>query len=411
MKQRFSIKDRFHLLMSSSFECLSKKSAIKKYGLNDQDIVGIYHSMMLNTLLIEAILALFAFLAMVCYLFLGVFYFKTSFENYGFIPYMSAGSMILGSIILYAYLLFGDYQNNENEVLPRIISIIFQLLLLLGILMFFNYDAFQGRLIQGTSMSSSVIWIMALTICPMPYLLDCLVVLGIGSIGLSGEALYFLLTGYIKEFPQYIVIVIGWVIMSICVRAVSFSNKCYRFKEHEQNENLKRASIIDPLTDCHNRMGLTQYFDFNKLTWIKNHSTLSFLMIDIDNFKQINDSFSHLDGDQRLVEISNILRNSIFQYQVPVFRFGGDEFLIILSDITAEETINVAERLRKSVEESKIMAPEEIKFPYITCSIGIGRVQAKESLSLYREIDEADNQLYKAKKAGRNSVFYQGSKV
>lgn len=127
---------------------------------------------------------------------------------------------------------------------------------------------------------------------------------------------------------------------------------------------------------------------------------LSFLMIDIDHFKNCNDKFGHLVGDVALKKIADILKSNLREIDI-IGRYGGEEFSIMLPETTKEGAAVVGERLREAVERTDISAYDEnIR---LTISIGIA-VFPDDATELNHIIDRADQMLYKAKESGRNRV-------
>ncbi len=166
---------------------------------------------------------------------------------------------------------------------------------------------------------------------------------------------------------------------------------------------LKRAkeeANIDPLTGLRNRRSferaLAEFFrDYGKFGY-----PFSVIVLDLDNFKRINDTYGHMAGDKVLKEIGNILKNYLRAKDVPA-RTGGEEFAIILPGITKEEAMKVAERLRKVIANYTVDY-EGIKINP-TASFGVAEVSQGVS-SAEDVLKRADENLYKAKSAGKNMV-------
>lgn len=127
---------------------------------------------------------------------------------------------------------------------------------------------------------------------------------------------------------------------------------------------------------------------------------MSCLMLDIDHFKEFNDKYGHLVGDAILLAVSRVIRENIRQIDL-VGRYGGEEFTVILPETDVEGAQYVAERIRKTLEESLVTAYDEsLK---VTISIGIA-LFPKNAGALNALIDKADQALYRAKESGRNRV-------
>lgn len=128
---------------------------------------------------------------------------------------------------------------------------------------------------------------------------------------------------------------------------------------------------------------------------------LSLLMLDIDHFKPINDTYGHLTGDKILVELARLLKNNLRKYDT-AYRYGGEELTVILPDATLAQALKLAERIRKKVHSRRFRGESNQRIR-VTVSIGVAELTAdiSEPKNL---IDRADRALYKAKESGRNQV-------
>ncbi|ANQ53781.1 diguanylate cyclase [Thermosipho sp. 1063] len=163
------------------------------------------------------------------------------------------------------------------------------------------------------------------------------------------------------------------------------------------NEKLKELSIKDKLTGLYNRHKTDEELNRVYYNFQKYGKTFSILLIDIDKFKNINDTYGHLVGDKVLEKLANIFKNTLRKTDIPS-RWGGEEFLIILPETDLQGAYNIAEKLRKKVENTEF--PENIK---LTISIGVGNIN--EYNTIKELLNETDNKLYTAKKQGRNKTI------
>ncbi len=152
---------------------------------------------------------------------------------------------------------------------------------------------------------------------------------------------------------------------------------------------------LDPLTEVYNR----SYLELIRTKLKKINGPAVFLMIDIDNFKDINDNFGHLVGDKVLKRLAHTLRKNV-KITDEVIRYGGEEFLVIAYRCCLEEGEKLGERLRKKVEAMRFKALSKLK---ITVSVGVAIYEPKEDF--LDTIQKADEAMYKAKKLGKNRVF------
>lgn len=165
-------------------------------------------------------------------------------------------------------------------------------------------------------------------------------------------------------------------------------------------DELQQLSIYDPLTKTYNRRYFMLRFleEFERAK--KFNLNLGFLMIDIDHFKRINDTFGHLVGDSVLKEIARLIRENIREIDF-LARFGGEEFSVILPETDKSGVIMVGERIRSKISREKIKVFDET----LSLSVSVG-VSAFPQSTLYSDvlIEVADKALYKAKLSGRNRV-------
>jgi diguanylate cyclase (GGDEF)-like protein len=158
-------------------------------------------------------------------------------------------------------------------------------------------------------------------------------------------------------------------------------------------------SRIDALTRIHNRHHLYLEAPAMFAQAIRKHSPICTLMLDIDYFKMINDTYGHKAGDDVLIKLSTVIPSEIRSYDLFI-RFGGEEFLIVLPDTSAQLGQQIAERIRNRLENSAVKLDNGSPVNF-TVSIGLF---CSVSQMLEQAIFRADENLYKAKEAGRNRV-------
>ena len=171
---------------------------------------------------------------------------------------------------------------------------------------------------------------------------------------------------------------------------------------------LKKQSIKDPLTNLYNRRYMEETLPLIIANAKRKKNKVGFLMIDIDYFKKINDTYGHDAGDNILKTVSTILLNSIRESDLAV-RFGGEEFLVILTNLKSkEDLLKTAEKIREAVEKTKFNAGKNIINK--TVSIG-GALYPDDCEKPWECIKFADLALYKAKNTGRNKVVIFDEKL
>jgi diguanylate cyclase (GGDEF)-like protein len=167
----------------------------------------------------------------------------------------------------------------------------------------------------------------------------------------------------------------------------------------QSDDKYRRLANLDPLTGLNNR----RYFYTlaqNEFKRIKRYfHPLTIMMIDIDHFKNINDQFGHLAGDQVLKMVARQLETFLREVDI-LGRFGGEEFVVLMPETTLEQSIPVANRLLRLFTDARFEVHEEIV--QITVSIGIAAFE--EGIPIDRLVDRADKALQSAKKGGRNRI-------
>ena len=165
-----------------------------------------------------------------------------------------------------------------------------------------------------------------------------------------------------------------------------------------QIKTLESTSNLDPLTKVFNRRALDTYLR-NICSSKRAHYQIHLLMIDIDDFKLINDKYGHIAGDKVLILLSNIIRKTLRDGD-KIFRYGGEEFVIVLNRIDNRECFNISNRLLALIRGNKMIYKGNSL--NITVSVGATRFNpGDEPESL---IDRADKALYKAKHNGKNQI-------
>jgi len=163
---------------------------------------------------------------------------------------------------------------------------------------------------------------------------------------------------------------------------------------------LENLAITDGLTKLYNLRHFYHLLEIEIDRCIRYGHHLALLLLDIDNFKMYNDTYGHLEGDKVLVRIGQIIQ-SCLRTMDAAFRYGGEEFTVILPETNAEEANNVAHRIKAAVESENFF-PEPENVVAVTISIGVTEYYNKESLSAF--IKRADQAMYLSKEKGRNAI-------
>ncbi len=172
----------------------------------------------------------------------------------------------------------------------------------------------------------------------------------------------------------------------------------------EQAEILRGLAFIDSLTGVANRRRMDEYLSDEFRRAARNNSPLSVIMLDVDFFKQFNDTYGHQDGDFCLKRIANAIKACLNRPADLVARYGGEEFAIILPDTAFGGAMKLAEEIRKHVENLAIPHSASPQAPHVTLSLGVSNAQAYTGISDRTLLAQADEALYQAKQQGRNRV-------
>ena len=178
-----------------------------------------------------------------------------------------------------------------------------------------------------------------------------------------------------------------------------------RLKDLMINElitKLQEAALHDPLTNLANRTKFASYFD-EEIVKRNNCYDVSLLVIDIDHFKQVNDTYGHLAGDEVLKNIATILLTNIRETDLPC-RFGGEEFIVLLPKTNLKNALDLANRIRITIENSPTKITWLNNYINVTASFGVACMCADKEIGMDNLIEKADQAAYKAKHDGRNRV-------
>ncbi|MCK4604189.1 MAG: diguanylate cyclase [Deltaproteobacteria bacterium] len=211
------------------------------------------------------------------------------------------------------------------------------------------------------------------------------------------------ITGYSRDFHYTDVIKAG---------ACDFIQKPFNLDELDAKLNrivrergyralLKRLSIRDVLTDLYNRRFLDQKLEEEAQRATRQNYSLFLIILDLDNFKELNDTLGHQAGDEVLQRLAHVLSNSIRRNVDIPFRYGGDEFAVMIPQAGTEQVKQIAERIRRNYLNEDIGKT--------SLSLGISRFRGTNS-GLREDINDfvhkADVSMYTAKKAGGNKVIF-----
>ena len=224
----------------------------------------------------------------------------------------------------------------------------------------------------------------------------------------SSVCIFFLLNTVIKGNPTWIC-----VLMALFAGALVFVSSAalilhslYK-RINEAMIKLTQQSSMDRLTELYNRSYLEPFLEGEIDTARKENQQVSVMMVDMDHFKEINDTYGHVVGDHVLAIFAQVVLKCLRKTDI-IARYGGDEFIVVLPNTDTETASSVADRIRNEVTETYIPPVDGVVISSINCSIGISNYpvlcDSKNTL-----IKTSDLALYMAKRSGRNCTkVYQG---
>jgi diguanylate cyclase (GGDEF)-like protein len=197
---------------------------------------------------------------------------------------------------------------------------------------------------------------------------------------------------------EYVISITVFVSLSLILPAIAG----FKLIENDEKlqEKIKRLSEEDYLTKLYNRRKIHETIETEIKRSRRYNSAFAVLLLDIDNFKSINDTYGHNTGDKVLVQFANIIRHTIRESDI-ASRWGGEEFLVICPETTTDGAISLAEKIRYNIERNNFDEAGKI-----TASIGVAGIEHGDNVKSL--IFRADEALYSSKKAGKNRVTMGG---
>ncbi len=179
-----------------------------------------------------------------------------------------------------------------------------------------------------------------------------------------------------------------------------------RRHEKQQLKLFEQLSITDPMTSLYNRRFLKEIFPRQLHSAKRNNKVFAFFILDLDYFKQYNDTYGHQKGDWALEQVADILKEYLRRSGDYTFRLGGEEFAAIITGDNIDGIRNRINAILQAVEDREIEHKGSEIEPVLTCSIGAHILEDHLEYALEEFYGLADEALYKAKDSGRNRVIY-----
>ena len=189
---------------------------------------------------------------------------------------------------------------------------------------------------------------------------------------------------------------------------VQLKLKALQDELREKNAQLERLASTDALTKIHNRRYFVEMFELEWAKCERFHHDMGLIIIDVDHFKSVNDTWGHPEGDRVLTEVAQVLQRSLRKVDL-VARYGGEEFAVLLPSTDLKGTKLVAEKLRAEVERNVSAGAGTATQRTVTISIGVAHTPTSPGVSNSDDlVHRADEALYLSKERGRNRVTVSG---
>lgn len=380
---------------------------IKREQLTKREIKSARLSQIKSEILKSLLVSIFVALIMAAYLIFG--FSKSAFwgsSTYSKIMLIAIIEMFVGAM-LYIMYFFLSHDKIFGYRVRETIQMIFYLLIMIGIYTFYIAKSFDSELINNFSLG--YIWFIALAITPPTSF--------VGWVITSLTALFGTITTTIV-FPvesetvliNYYIIVAAYILASLIIRSYYFTSAYYKNRVIEQNERNMYLSTQDALTEIENRRGFEQFISNNVSRWEAESKTITFIMFDIDHFKKYNDTYGHAKGDECLKEVTNIIQSKFKNEPLNFYRYGGDEFTIILEEEGEENILNKTSQVIDAIRSAKINGPSE-DIPYLTISLGAKSEKVTKEYKPDEQMHLADMYLYEAKAKFIGYAILNGKKI
>ena len=182
----------------------------------------------------------------------------------------------------------------------------------------------------------------------------------------------------------------------------------HQMKIINQFRTIERLSMTDQLTEIPNRRNFDNQLHYEWKRAEREQISIGLMMVDVDHFKKYNDTYGHQQGDKALCFVAEVLRQTLKRTTDFVARWGGEEFVVLLSNTNEDGCLIVGEKIRQNIENETTTQTNRIPSK-LTVSVGISIHMPTRGSSLYEFISQADKALYMAKNTGRNKIcLYPG---
>ena len=375
--------------------------AVKTFGFSKKDVKDIFRSLA-SRLLITSMIA--SILTIVMGIIFTIFVSAQVWAPEKINIYNTTAPFVMlgGGALAYTLLLSAVLSKKKILALELAGDIIFRLTLAAALVLFFLADIVNGDLSKTDSITAAMGLLFIMIICQPGYLWETIAYNAGVFLTVLSVTIYGVVVHNMYCLDQYILFLLGYIIACYFIYCAYWYNEAQRHYINSRNADLLVRSTHDALTSARNRQGLRLYIDERLPGWKARGESLLVVMFDIDDFKLYNDTFGHLEGDRVLIEIVKAIDASPELHHLRVFRYGGEEFLLLRSRVDSQEAQQLLEIVRNTIEKLHFPAPLESKDPYLTISLGGALWQVGKDYQFHDQLDEADKALYEAKRSGKN---------
>lgn len=386
---------------------LSTHSFNRSKNLSQKDIATIKDSYDNTSILFVAFVSMIMICAMIFYFIYG---FATNFffngTNYGIVKFASVAFLfVVPTVFLIIHLCVKDKVVSRR--LKEFIVFSFLFLVLIGVFLFFVSDCMDP--LTESSFSAGYLWMVILSIIP------CLSI-GYWSIlsvvALGGTITVMLIFGQKQPYQfQYYLISVLVILGNAVVRSVLYRTAYYRFAEKKSGDENLLISKTDALTGIENRRGLESFVANKTPGWKMRGNYITLIMFDLDFFKEYNDTYGHVAGDKCLQDVVSSIISAFPNNSLDFFRFGGDEFIIILDEPNLSLVDTFCKKILKAVTGQKIKASDEVGKQYLSVSLGAKTLKIDDGYTIFKHVDYADKMMYQVKKNGKGYAIVNDNRL
>ena len=388
----FKKKQQKNYFFSSIYRFLFSDYLFKKEQVNKKHVYHIMQGEELKTCVFASVIA---FIVEVVFLIQDLVITRQTFDKL-YLYLIPEFTLIIYSIIFVSVAKF--IIPTKKYKLKRALCFLFYFFVIMSTTLSVLGNLFE----EPNSFSFSIVFLMIIVISPSTYFIDNIILFTLSVLGVTTALLLSNTTTIL--FPYFLIVAL-FIFFSLYYRSNLVKSYIYRVKEQDLHEVIKIQTYTDTLTCALNRRALEEVLSDNFDVWKKSKEDVALIMFDIDNFKEYNDNFSHLTGDEVLKLVASTSSQLCNSNMPNLFRYGGDEFLMVVVGCDRLDVLTKSLDLLRSAAKLKInrVRNQEI---YMTISVGVCMLNNKiDSPSEF--ISSVDENLYYAKNNGKACVAFE----